>query len=404
MPRIRSVHPSLWTDEAFVSCSMAARLLVIGVWTEADDQGVFAWKPTVLKMRLFPADTVDMPSLLGELEANKLITRFVHKEEPFGAIRDFRKFQRPKKPNKVHPLPKDLEAYVFIPKPGSDADTDEHEQIAPPFPPGGEPVPNPTPADAAKVPNRPPVQAASIPPPAEPVPHSTASNAAPVTRVSEPVPKPTPSNAAPVPKMAEPVPPKGEKSPQREEGGEKGRREEGGGGEKKIRESSSSIRREPARDDDDLRRKLREAAKGRVERGCANVAPIQRLIDEGYSLERDILPYLSATIPKLKAPLRTWGAPWIAFEIQAWAEQRRADEASAATHPKVAPRPENVFVAKDSAAWPACAERYRRDHSTKIGPPAYAKNPDGKGREGWYFPPEFLDAAAVSAEQPRAAE
>jgi hypothetical protein len=33
MPRIRSVHPGLFTDEAFVTVSMAARVLLIGVWT-----------------------------------------------------------------------------------------------------------------------------------------------------------------------------------------------------------------------------------------------------------------------------------------------------------------------------------------------------------------------------------
>jgi hypothetical protein len=52
MARIRSVHPSLFTDEAWVSCSPLARVLYIGLLTDADDQGLFEWKPIQIKMRL----------------------------------------------------------------------------------------------------------------------------------------------------------------------------------------------------------------------------------------------------------------------------------------------------------------------------------------------------------------
>lgn len=32
MARIRSVHPGLYTDEAFMTLSMAARVLIVGLW------------------------------------------------------------------------------------------------------------------------------------------------------------------------------------------------------------------------------------------------------------------------------------------------------------------------------------------------------------------------------------
>ncbi len=105
MPRIRSVHPSLWTDEAFVSLSMPARLFYIGLWTEADDQGVFQWKPLSLKMRLLPADNVDAEVLLSELLENQLVTSYDIDGKGYGLVRNFTKFQRPKKPNAIHPLP-----------------------------------------------------------------------------------------------------------------------------------------------------------------------------------------------------------------------------------------------------------------------------------------------------------
>ncbi len=41
MARIRSIHPGLFTDEAFMALSLLARVVLPGLWTECDDQGVF---------------------------------------------------------------------------------------------------------------------------------------------------------------------------------------------------------------------------------------------------------------------------------------------------------------------------------------------------------------------------
>lgn len=112
MARIRSVHPGLFTDEAFVSVSMAARLLLIGIWTECDDQGVFEWKPLTLKMRLMPADSVDVSSLLEELSDVSCIRRFTADGKDYGAVRNFAKYQRPKKPNPIHPFPDELKQFT----------------------------------------------------------------------------------------------------------------------------------------------------------------------------------------------------------------------------------------------------------------------------------------------------
>lgn len=114
MARIRSIHPSFFTDEACVSCSALARLLYIGLWTDADDQGLFEWKPLQIKMRLLPGDNVDAGSLLEELVAAGLIAKFTTGEKRLGAIKDFRSYQRPKKPNSVHLLPSEWRAYVGL--------------------------------------------------------------------------------------------------------------------------------------------------------------------------------------------------------------------------------------------------------------------------------------------------
>lgn len=114
MSRIRSVHPGLFTDEAFMSASVSARLLIIGLWVEAWDDGVFEWKPLTLKARIFPVDHVDMGELLTELEALQFVCRFKANEKEYGAIRNFRKWQKPKIPNSSGVLPEAFRKYVGL--------------------------------------------------------------------------------------------------------------------------------------------------------------------------------------------------------------------------------------------------------------------------------------------------
>lgn len=132
MARIRSVHPGFFTDEDLVSVCMAARLLFIGLGVEADDKGIFEWKPLTLKMRVFPADNLDVAGLLIELANVGAIKKFEAEGRTYGAIRNFRKFQKPKTPNDIHPASAEILAFVGLPisetKSGDEA----------PFPPKGE--------------------------------------------------------------------------------------------------------------------------------------------------------------------------------------------------------------------------------------------------------------------------
>ena len=112
MARIRSVHPELFLDEAFVELSMAARVLAIGLWTQADDRGIFEWKPSRFKMTIFPNDTVELPQLLSELEAQNFIKKFEVDGRSSGAVRNFCLFQRPRMPSYRHPFPKFCNSYV----------------------------------------------------------------------------------------------------------------------------------------------------------------------------------------------------------------------------------------------------------------------------------------------------
>ncbi len=134
MARIRSIFPGLFTDEAFVSVSMPARVLLLGIWTEADDQGVFEWKPVTLKMRIFSADNIDVVPLLGELETANAVRRFSFEGKPHGAIRNFCKYQKPKTPKFRDVKDAEIRNYVASKYQKEETETSKPE----PFPQNGE--------------------------------------------------------------------------------------------------------------------------------------------------------------------------------------------------------------------------------------------------------------------------
>jgi len=120
--RIRSIHPGLWTDEAFLSIDDAARLLYIGLLTEADDNGAFEWKPLTIKVRLRPATSetpADIASIMERLCAANMIRRYEHDGKSFGAVRNFVRYQRPKSPKSVHVIPEQVREFVGLNEDGS---------------------------------------------------------------------------------------------------------------------------------------------------------------------------------------------------------------------------------------------------------------------------------------------
>ena len=114
MSRIRSIHPGFFTDEDLVSVSMAARLLFLGLGVEADDKGIFEWKPLTIKMRVFPGDSIDVAPLLDELAAAGAVRQYEIDGRKFGAIRNFRRFQKPKTPNDIYPATAEILVFVGL--------------------------------------------------------------------------------------------------------------------------------------------------------------------------------------------------------------------------------------------------------------------------------------------------
>ena len=141
MARIRSVHPGLWTDEGFVSVSPLARLLAIGIWNECDDQGAFEWKPVTLKMRILPVDNADVGALLAELASSNAVRLYEVDGRKYGAVRNFARFQRPKKPNAVYPMPDEFRTFAGHDVASSEPEDDESPPSS--TPPPSKPVPVP---------------------------------------------------------------------------------------------------------------------------------------------------------------------------------------------------------------------------------------------------------------------
>jgi hypothetical protein len=93
MPKIRGIHPDIWTDEDFVELSPFARLLWVGMWNYACDNGHLRDRSKQIKMRVLPTDDVNCAELLRELESNGRIARV----DGWITIPNFSKKQRPDK-------------------------------------------------------------------------------------------------------------------------------------------------------------------------------------------------------------------------------------------------------------------------------------------------------------------
>lgn len=114
MARIRSTHATQWNDDDFIECSPYARLLALALRNFADDQGVFEWKPGQIKRNCLPGDACDVKPLLRELLEHNQVRQFTIDGHDYGAIRNFRKWQKPKFPNSAYPLPNELRKYVGL--------------------------------------------------------------------------------------------------------------------------------------------------------------------------------------------------------------------------------------------------------------------------------------------------
>jgi len=105
MARIRTIKPEFWTDEKVGKLKRDERLLFIGLWNLADDQGVVKANAAYIKGQLFSYDeelrisTVD--NWLASMAKARMLIPFTFNSESYYLIRTFDEHQlinRPSKP------------------------------------------------------------------------------------------------------------------------------------------------------------------------------------------------------------------------------------------------------------------------------------------------------------------
>lgn len=99
MARIRTIKPELWSDEKFVELSPWARLLFVGLWNFADDEGRMEYSDKRLKMQIFPGDQVQVSRLVEELKRIRIVQLYSVDGRSYLALPNFKKHQRVNRPN-----------------------------------------------------------------------------------------------------------------------------------------------------------------------------------------------------------------------------------------------------------------------------------------------------------------
>lgn len=96
MARRRFISNGIWTNPKFVSCSIPARLLFIGLVSHADDEGRLGGHPVEVGLQVFPADRVRAEKVdgwLAELSDVELVLRYSVEGRPLLEIPKFQEHQ-----------------------------------------------------------------------------------------------------------------------------------------------------------------------------------------------------------------------------------------------------------------------------------------------------------------------
>ncbi len=108
MPRTRLINPAASLDEDVAALSIWARHLWAYLPCHADREGRLKDSAFMLKASIFPADTIDVDALIGELAATDMVVRYQVDGKRYLQIRNFAKYQSPHKnevPSDIPPVP-----------------------------------------------------------------------------------------------------------------------------------------------------------------------------------------------------------------------------------------------------------------------------------------------------------
>lgn len=110
MARNRMIKPEFWTSEQILNCSPMARLLFIGLWCYADDNGIHPSSVKTLKAEVFPADDISIEAIKGfisELIEQGLLKEYAVGDKSFWIITGWKTHQKIERPRSRYPLPQE---------------------------------------------------------------------------------------------------------------------------------------------------------------------------------------------------------------------------------------------------------------------------------------------------------
>lgn len=97
MARIRTIKPEFFRKEklydAEVESGLPLRLAFAGLWTAADREGRFAWKPRTLKLDCLPHDDVDFSEIMDALWAIGCIQKYEVNGKQYGFVPSWHEHQ-----------------------------------------------------------------------------------------------------------------------------------------------------------------------------------------------------------------------------------------------------------------------------------------------------------------------
>lgn len=93
MAYIRTIKASFFTSDDIVSLTPLARLLYIALWTEADREGRFTWRPGNFKLRFLPGDQCVIDMLCAELVEAGLVIIYEVDGKTYAEIPTFTRHQ-----------------------------------------------------------------------------------------------------------------------------------------------------------------------------------------------------------------------------------------------------------------------------------------------------------------------
>ena len=97
MARMRIVKPDFFRHEALFEAEVASglplRVAFAGLWTVADREGRFRWRPRQIKLDVLPFDTLDFAVVLDALAAHGFIGKYAVEGQALGFIPSWNRHQ-----------------------------------------------------------------------------------------------------------------------------------------------------------------------------------------------------------------------------------------------------------------------------------------------------------------------